>query len=113
MMISNPRKCLWTLQKPKFYADLYGILQTKRIPLEMIYRAIDTEVCQKTTGNKDAYFYVRRNIILIYQSSEIKESGESTEEFSQENDLDKENTSDDISRFFLKHNVEKREKRAQ
>ena len=119
LIISNPSKCSWTLNKPastKFYSDLHGLLQTKRIPLEeigMIYRAIDPDLCQKTIGNKDAYFCVRRNI-LICQTSEIKESGECTftDESSQENYSDDENTSDDRSRY-LKHNVERREKRAQ
>jgi len=68
-IIVNPSKCSWTLNKPasaRIYTDLHD-LHKKQIPLEeigMIYRAIDPDLCQKTAGNKDAYFYVSRGFLL-------------------------------------------------
>ena len=117
-MIANPSKCSWTLNKPasaRFYTDLCDLLHEKRIPLEeigMIYRAIDPDLRQKTAGNKDAYSYVSRGF-LFNQSSDMEEECTSTDESSQESNSDIEITFDeDVSRY-LKHNVKRREKRAQ
>ena len=119
-MIANPSKCSWTLNKPasaRFYTDLHDLLHKRRIPLEeigMIYRAIDPDLCRKTAGNKDAYYYVSRGF-LFNQSSDIDEecTAIATYESSQESNSDKENTSDEDVNRYLKHNVKRREKCAQ
>ena len=103
LLLKNPVKVSWHLQQPtsrRFYADVHSLLLRKRVPVEeigMIFRQINKEL-NVLHDNKSAYALVHK--VAVGQCS------------SDDDNSDSDTPSVDEARY-IKHNVNRREKRAQ